>query len=108
MRRLARQVPLPDAARDRAVALTLATHPRHPSAPAAVKKAVRFGAGPRGARALVLAAKVRAILDGRFHVAREDIEAAAPAVLRHRLILTHEGRAGGATADELIAAAVKG
>ena len=74
---------------------TLATHPQHPSAPEAVKKYVRFGSSPRGAQAMVLAAKVRAILDGRFHVAKDDLHDAAPAVLRHRLILGVRGAGGG-------------
>ena len=107
MRALARQVPIADEVRDRAVALTLATHPGHPSAPEAVKKYVRFGSSPRGAQALVLGAKVRAILDGRFHVAKDDLHDAAPAVLRHRLILGFEGQAEGVAADDVIAAVVK-
>ena len=102
MRALARQVPISDAVRDRAVALTLATHPDHPTAPAAVKKYVRFGSSPRGAQAMVLAAKVRAILDGRFHVAKDDLHAAAPSALRHRLILGFEGQAEGVRADDVI------
>ena len=108
MRKLARQVPVADAVRDRAVALVLATHPNHPSAPDAVKKYVRFGSSPRGAQAIVLAAKVRAILDGRFHVSREDLHDAAPAVLRHRLILGFEGQAEGVSPDAVIAEVVKG
>ena len=108
MRKLARQVPVADAVRDRAVALTLATHPGHPTAPEAVKKYVRFGSSPRGAQALILSAKVRAILDGRFHVAQDDLHDAAPAVLRHRLILGFEGQAEGVKPDDVIAAVVRG
>ncbi|MFH5803447.1 AAA family ATPase [Alienimonas sp. DA493] len=107
MRDLARQVPIADEVRDRAVAMTLATHPEHPSAPEAVKKYVRFGSSPRGAQALVLAAKVKAILDGRFHVSKDDLHDAAPAVLRHRLILGFEGQAEGVRADDVIADVVK-
>ena len=107
MRALARQVPISDAVRDRAVALVLATHPDRPDAPEAVKKYVRFGSSPRGAQAMVLAAKVRAILDGRFHVAKDDLHDAAPAVLRHRLILNFEGQAGGVAADDVIAEVVR-
>ena len=106
MRALARQVPIAEEVRNRAVALTLATHPGHPSAPDAVKKYVRFGSSPRGAQAMVLAAKVKAILDGRFHVAKDDLHDAAPAVLRHRLILNFEGQAGGVGADDVVAAVV--
>ena len=108
MRALARQVPISDEVRDRAVALVLATHPDHATAPEAVKKYVRFGSSPRGAQAMVLAAKVAAILDGRFHVAKDDLHQAAAPVLRHRLILNFEGQAGGVGADDVIEAVVKG
>ena len=104
--RLAREVPVAPEIRDRAVALTLATHPDHAAAPPAVKKYVRFGSSPRGAQSLVLAAKVAAILDGRFHVAKADLHTAAPAVLRHRLILNFEGQAGGVGADDVISEVV--
>ena len=108
MRRLARQVPVADEVRRHAVDLTLATHPDHPAAPDAVKKNVRFGSSPRGAQAILLAAKIAAILDGRYHVARADLHAAAPGVLRHRLILNFEGQAGGVTADDVVAAVLGG
>ena len=66
------------------------------------KKYVRYGASPRGAQAIILAAKIFALLDGRYHVAKADIAKAAPAALRHRVILNFEGEAEGRTSDEVI------
>ena len=102
MRRLARQVPIADDIRRHAVRIVKATHPDDPAAPPAVKRFVRYGASPRGAQAMILLAKIAAILDDRFHVARDDLHAAAHCVLRHRLILNFEGQAEGVTADQII------
>ena len=81
----------------------MATHPEHETAPERVRRYVRFGASPRGAQALVLAAKAAALLDGRPNVAVDDLRAMAPAALRHRLVLGYEATADGVTADELVA-----
>jgi MoxR-like ATPase len=80
----------------------LSTHPDTEWAPNEVKKYVRYGASPRGAQALTLTAKVRALLQGRFHVAHEDIEFVARPALRHRMILNFEGQAEGIQTDQLI------
>jgi MoxR-like ATPase len=100
---LTRQVPIAEHLTRHAVDLVLGTHPDDPSCPGPVKKYVRFGASPRGAQALVLAAKAAALLDGRPNVAAEDLRAVAPAALRHRLVLGYEATADGVTADELVA-----
>ena len=71
-------------------------------APDAVKKYVRHGASPRAAQAILAAARVRAMLAGRYHVARDDVNAVAVPAMRHRLILSFEGEAEGMTADTLI------
>jgi len=63
---------------------------------------VRYGASPRGLQALILGAKIRAILDHRYHVAREDLKAMALPVLRHRMILNFEGQAEGISTDDVI------
>ena len=63
---------------------------------------VRFGASPRAVQGLVQASKVRALLDGRFNVAFDDIRALATPVLRHRVLLGFEAEAQGTTADEII------
>src|SRR5207249_1897066 len=92
---LARQIPITAEIRRYGIALVMATHPDHELAAPMTKQYVRYGSSPRGAQAIILAAKLRAILDNRYHVAREDIRAVAPAALRHRLILNFEGQAEG-------------
>jgi MoxR-like ATPase len=103
LREVVRQVPLTKEVQNRAVDLVLGTHPSENQASPLAKKYVRYGASPRGAQALILAAKIYALLDGRFHVARADIDKAAPAALRHRIILNFEGEAEGTNTDEVIA-----
>jgi MoxR-like ATPase len=78
------------------------SHRDRPSAPPLVRRFVRFGASPRGAQACLIAAKTRALLAGRFHVAFEDIRAVAKPALRHRLILNFEGEAEGVTSDQVL------
>jgi len=63
---------------------------------------VRYGSSPRGAQAIILAAKIRALLQGRFNVAFEDVQHVALPALRHRLILNFEGQAEGITTDEIV------
>jgi MoxR-like ATPase len=107
LRDAVRQVPLAKEVQDYAVQLVLATHPQGERAGALAKKFVRYGASPRGAQSLILAAKIFALLDGRFHVSKADIAKAAPASLRHRVILNFEGEAEGITSDAVIAELVK-
>jgi MoxR-like ATPase len=101
---LTRQVPIASHLTQHAVDLVVATHPERPEAPDPVRRYVRFGASPRGAQALVLAAKAAALLDGRPNVAADDLRAMAPAALRHRLVLGYEAAADGVAADDLVAA----
>ena len=108
LRDVVRQVPLVREVQEHAVRLVLATHPDDPGATPLAKKYVRYGASPRGAQALILAAKIYALLDGRCHVAKADIAKAAPAALRHRIILNFEGEAEGRTTDEVIAEILRG
>jgi MoxR-like ATPase len=63
---------------------------------------MRYGASPRGLQAVILAAKIRALLEGRYAVAIDDIKHVAPPALRHRLILNFEGEAEGVKADTII------
>jgi MoxR-like ATPase len=100
---LTRQVPVASHLVRHAVDLVLATHPDGPGAPEAVRRYVRFGASPRAAQALVLAAKASALLDQRPNVAAADLRAVAPPALRHRLVLGYEAVADGTTADDLVA-----
>src|SRR5439155_10431916 len=99
---LARQIPITAEIRRYGIALVMATHPDHELAAPMTKQYVRYGSSPRGAQAIILAAKLRAILDNRYHVAREDLRAVAPMALRHRLILNFEGQAEGVQADQVV------
>ncbi|MHC4563434.1 MAG: AAA family ATPase [Planctomycetota bacterium] len=101
MRQIVRQVPIASHVTDYVSRVVLATHPTDGS-PDIARKYVRYGASPRGGQAIVLAAKVRALQDGRANVAFEDIDAAAAAALRHRLILSFEGHSDGIEPDDII------
>ncbi|HEX6946417.1 MAG TPA: AAA family ATPase [Acidimicrobiia bacterium] len=79
-----------------------ATHPDGNTAPPLVKRYVRWGSSPRGAQAIVLAAKAAAVIDGRPHVTADDVRWAAPAALRHRLVLGFEATAEGIGTDVII------
>ena len=85
-----------------AARLVLATHPDQPGAPDEVRKYVRFGASPRGAQALLLAGKVRALVAGRANLSFEDVRAVAMPALRHRLIPNFDAQAEGIDADRLV------
>jgi MoxR-like ATPase len=93
--------------KDYAVRLVLATHPKTETALAITNQYLRFGSSPRGAQALLLAAKVRALTQGRFNVSFEDVAAVTFAALRHRLILNFEAEAEGITTDHVIAQLLK-
>ena len=99
---LVREVPVASHMKEYAVRLVLATHPGRPTAIAMANQFLRFGSSPRGAQTLILAAKVRALSQGRDVVAAEDLQWAAPLALRHRLILNFEAEAEGMTADLII------
>ena len=79
----------------------VATHPTSETAPDSVRRHVRYGASPRGAQAMLGAARARALLAGRLHVSAEDLEAVVQPCLRHRLVLTYEGEAAGVSAGDL-------
>ncbi|QDU79160.1 ATPase family associated with various cellular activities (AAA) [Polystyrenella longa] len=102
MRALARQIPIADEVRQYAIDLVLATHPDQEIAPETVRRFVRYGSSPRGAQALILGAKIKAILDCRFHVSRDDIRSVAHPTLRHRMILNFEGQAENVLPDNVI------
>ncbi len=99
---LVRGVPIASHVKDYAVRLVLATHPGTSTAAAIATQYLRFGSSPRGAQVLVLAAKVRALTQGRFNVSFDDIASVAPAALRHRLIVNFEAEAEGMDADRIL------
>lgn len=103
MGELARQVPVASHVSQYIARLITATHPLYADAPdSLVRRYVRYGASPRGAQALVLGAKVHALLAGRYNVAFDDVQAVAHAALRHRLLLNFEGLAEGVRTDDVI------
>ncbi len=102
LRQLAMDVPIAKHVQDYAVRLVLATHPEQKAAPEASRRYIRVGSSPRGAQALVVAAKVRAILEGRFAVSAEDIRQLVKPALRHRIIRNFEGEAEGVSTDSIL------
>jgi MoxR-like ATPase len=102
VRRAVREIAVARHVQDYAVRVLEATHRDRPGASALVKRYVRYGASPRGAQACLLAAKARALLAGRVHVAIADVRAVALAALRHRVILSFEGEAEGVTTDQVL------
>jgi MoxR-like ATPase len=107
MARLAREVPVADSVMDRAVAILLGTHPERPDAPEDVRRYVRWGASPRGLQTLVLAGRIRALLEGRYNVALEDLEVVAVPALRHRVFLNFEADVAGVDTDQLVSAVLR-
>jgi MoxR-like ATPase len=102
MHHLAREVPVAQAVNQYAVELVESTRPQDGKAGEMVRRFVRFGASPRGAQALIMAGKVRALSEGRFHVSRQDLRQAAPPTLRHRLLLNYEAQVEGISADQIL------
>jgi len=107
MRELVRKVPLARQIQDYAVRVVLATHPENPEATAMSKQFLRYGASPRGLQAIILASKIRALLEGRYAVSIDDVRHVAVPALRHRLIMNFEGEAEGIEPDAIIAEILK-
>jgi len=101
------KVPIADHVIEYAVRLVRRSRPAEPEAPPQVARYVSWGAGPRATQMLVLAAKARTVLHGRYAVDIGDIVALAPAILRHRLVLSFEAEAEGIRPDSLIARLVE-
>ncbi len=102
LEQIVRDIIVAEDVRRYALRIVLSTHPEAEEAPELTRKYVRYGSSPRGAQSLILGAKVKAILDGRYNVSREDIQAVALPSLRHRLILSFEGEAEGIDPDGII------
>ncbi len=102
MQELVKEVPVPGHVQDYAVRLVLATHPGTATSVDVVNQYLRFGSSPRGAQTLILAAKTRALAQGRFNVSFEDIRTVALPALRHRLILNFEAQAEAITTDHVL------
>jgi MoxR-like ATPase len=106
LRRLCRDIAVAEPVLRYAARLVGASDPGAEDRPELVGRALRYGAGVRGAQSLVLAAKAAALLDGRPHVAFADIVRVSKPVLRHRLIRSFEGEADGISTDQVVAALV--
>ena len=107
LRATVREVVLAAPLKEKIARIVLATHPDGEDAPDEVRRYVKFGASPRGAQSIALAAKALALRRGRFNVAAEDVAAVALPALRHRIILNFEGEADGVGADTVIASVLE-
>jgi MoxR-like ATPase len=104
---IARAVPIATRIKEYAVQLLLATHPDQEEATEKVRRYVRYGGSPRGLQAMITTARVRALLEGRYNVSVEDIQAVAYPALRHRIVLNFDGLADGITPETLIDAVIE-
>jgi MoxR-like ATPase len=100
--RLVRRVPVAEPVMRYALSLVRASRPKSPAAPEQVRKWVAFGASVRAAQYLVLGAKARALMNGRYHVSFDDIRAMAHPVLRHRVLTNFHAQSEGISTDTLI------
>jgi len=107
MQSLVRRVPVARHVQDYAIRVVQATHPDGPDAPSMCKQFVRFGASPRGAQSVLLAAKIRSLFEGRFAASIDDVRAVALPALRHRTLLNFEGEAEGVKTDQVIESILK-
>jgi len=102
LRDILNKVVVADPIRDYAVRLVLATHPESEFCTDRVHRYVRWGASPRAAQALIRAGRVRALSEGRVHVAFEDVRHYASEVLQHRVLLNYDGQAENVRVNELV------
>ncbi|WP_129641595.1 AAA family ATPase [Peristeroidobacter agariperforans] len=99
---LVRQVPLSTEVRRKAVELIRSTRPRESNAPESVRRYVRYGASVRATQFLCLAAKARALMQGRYHVTEDDLRTLALPVLRHRVLTNYQAESDGRSVDEVL------
>ena len=107
MQKLVREVPVARHVQDFAIRVLQGTHPDSQDAPELTKRFVRFGASPRGAQSVLLAAKIRALFEGRFAASIDDVRKVCYPALRHRVLLNFEGEAEGVRTDQVIAEVLK-
>jgi MoxR-like ATPase len=108
VRDVCREVLVAPHVQEYAIQLVMATQPEQKEAHELARKYVRYGSSPRGAQALVECGRVRALMRGRFHLAVEDIEHVAAAVLRHRIILNFDAHADGQTPETILSSIIQG
>jgi MoxR-like ATPase len=102
LQQLIRRIPVSDALIDKTISLVSATRPKRPAASDLVKKYVAWGAGPRASQYLILGAKAKAALDGRYAPNFEDVRHVAHSVLRHRIITNFAAEAEGIKSDDIV------
>jgi MoxR-like ATPase len=102
IREILKQVPISKLVEEYALKVVLATHADYEKAPQLSKKYIRYGASPRAAQAIISTARVRAVMDGRYNVAFDDIKYVAPSALRHRFFMNFDAVADGVTAESII------
>ena len=102
MQKLVREVPVARHVQDFVIRVLEATHPDSKESPDLTKRFVRFGASPRGAQSVLLAAKIRALFEGRFAASIDDVRKVCFPALRHRVLLNFEGEAEGVKTDQVI------
>jgi MoxR-like ATPase len=102
LQQLIRKVPVADHIVDHAVNLVRKTRPNNPDAPQDITRMLSWGAGPRASQCLILGAKARAVLSGRYAASIDDVRFVAKPVLRHRLVTSFNAEAEGITAVDLI------
>jgi MoxR-like ATPase len=107
LQRAVRDIVVPPQLTELASLIVLATQPERPDSSPRVRKYVRYGCGPRGAQALIMAAKARALTQHRLNASLDDLEAIMLPALRHRLALNFEGQSEGLDPESLLAEAVK-
>jgi MoxR-like ATPase len=108
VRSVCREVLVAPHVQEYAVQLVMATQPEQAEAHELAKKYVRYGSSPRGAQALVECGRVLALMHGRYHLAMEDVQHVAAAVMRHRIILNFDAHADGQTPESILTAIIKG
>lgn len=105
---IAKEVPIAKPVMEYAMKLILATHPEEVSSPDITKKYVRYGSSPRGAQALIKAARVKALMEGRYNVSFNDINYLAYPVLRHRVLLNFEAVSDNISSEDIIRMIIEG
>lgn len=99
---VAKNIPIAKPVMDYAMKLILSTHPESDGSPEITKKYIRYGSSPRGAQGIIKAARVKALIEGRYNVSFDDIKYAAYPVLRHRVILNFEAISDNINSDMII------
>ncbi len=102
LQELVLKVPVSDEVVQYAVDLVRQTRPEDPTSPQFVTDYLNWGAGPRAGQSLILGGKARALLNGRLTVSKQDVDALAPPILRHRILANFQAEAESVTADDII------